>query len=195
MSNIQRARRIPNANGQVLIENWVEERATEHIDHRAQQQDKNQSTSQSYSSPTTKKTAHTALLTQQYQNPLDSVTTYRDDYYKFGPFEQVEQGARRKRLEHELTRQVAAEFRAQKQEFEENLRRERIENSTSEYHTQFTKDFQSKPPPATQVISNSLSPFCLTINERNICVRSIFFFQLFELRKHFDFVYHLRSTY
>lgn len=151
MSNIQRARRIPNANGQVLLENWVEERATEHIDHRIEQQNKNQTTSQVVSPPTSKKSSHTALLTQHFQNPLDDVTVYRDSYYKFGPFEQVEQGARRKRLEHALTREVAAEFNARKEEHEEMLRKERINDSTSEYRTQYSKEFESKPPPATQV--------------------------------------------
>jgi hypothetical protein len=151
MSNIQRARRIPNANGQVLIENWVEERATEHLDHRLEQQNNNQPTSQSFSPPTTKKPAHTALLTEHFQAPLDNQTIYRDSYYQFGPFEQVEQGARRKRLEHALTREVAAEFNARKQEYEESLRQERINNSTSEYRLQYTKEFESKPPPATQV--------------------------------------------
>jgi hypothetical protein len=147
MSNIQRARRIPNANGQVLIENWVEERATEHLDHRLEQQP----TSQSISPPTTKKPSHTALLTQNFQAPLDHVTTYRNSYDQFGPFEQEEQGARRKRLEHALTREVAAEFKTRKREFEEQLARERINDSISEYRIQYTKEFESKPPPATQV--------------------------------------------
>jgi len=151
MSNIQRARRIPNANGQVLIENWVEERATEHIDHRIEQQNNNQSTSQSISPPTTKKTSHTAILTQHYQAPLDKVTTYIDSYDPFGPFEQTQQGARRKRLEQALTREVAAELNARKRESDENLRKERINDSTSEYRVQYTKQFESKPPPATQV--------------------------------------------
>jgi hypothetical protein len=151
MSNIQRARRIPNANGQVLIENWVEERATEHIDHRLEQQNNNQSTSQSLSPPTAKKTSHTAILTQHYQAPLDKVTTYGDSYYQFGPFEQTQQGARRKRLEHALTREVAAELKARKRESDENLRQDRINDSTSEYRVQYTKQFESKPPPTTQV--------------------------------------------
>jgi hypothetical protein len=151
MSNIQRARRIPNANGQVLIENWVEERATEHFDHRLEQQNKNQSISPSLSPTTVKKTSHTALLTPNFEAPLGDVTTYRDDYYKFGPFEQIERGARRKRLEQALTRQVNAELKARKREYEENLRQERIDNSTSEYRIQYTKEFESKPPPATQV--------------------------------------------
>ncbi|CAF0725048.1 unnamed protein product [Rotaria sordida] len=146
MSNIQRARRIPNADGQILIENWVEERATEHLDHRLEQQDKNQPTSPS----TTKKNSHTALLTQNFEAPLDNVTTYRQYYYQFGPFEQKEQGARRKRLEHELTRQVTSELNAQKREYDENLRQERIVDSNSEYRTQYSKEFESKPPPATQ---------------------------------------------
>jgi hypothetical protein len=147
MSNIQRARRIPNANGQILIENWVEERATEHIDHRIEQQNTNQPTSP----PSTKKTSHTALLTPQFEAPLDNVTTYRDSYYKFGPFEQKEQGIRRKRLEHALTREVTAELNALKREYEENLQQEHINDSTSEYRVQYTKEFESKPPPATQV--------------------------------------------
>jgi hypothetical protein len=151
MSNIQRARRIPNSNGQVLIENWVEERATEHIDHRLEQQNNNQTTSPLASPTKTKKGSHTALLTQNFQAPLDSVTTYRDGYYQFGPFDQTPQGARRKRLEHALTRQVAAEFNARKQEYEESLRQERINDATSEYRTHYTKEFESKPPPATQV--------------------------------------------
>jgi len=151
MSNIQRARRIPNANGQVLIENWVEERATEHFDHRLEQQNKNKSISPSLSPTTVKKTSHTALLTPHFEAPLGDVTTYRDDYYKFGPFEQIEQGARRKRLEQALTRQVNAELKERKREYEENLRQERIDNSTSEYRIQYTKEFESKPPPATQV--------------------------------------------
>ena len=151
MSNIQRARRIPNANGQVLIENWVEERATEHIDHRLEPPTNNQKSSPLVAPIPLKKTSHTAILTQHPQDPLDSATIYRDSYYKFGPFEQVEQGARRKRLEHALTRQVAAEFNARKQEHEEMLRRERIEDSTSEYRLQYAKEFESKPPPATQV--------------------------------------------
>jgi len=147
MSNIQRARRIPNANGQVLIENWVEERATEHLDHRLEQQNSDQQASPS----TTKKTSHTALLTPQYQAPLNNVTTYRDDYYKFGPFEQKEQGARRKLLEHALTREVTAEMNARKREFEEELRQQRINDSNSEYRVQYAKEFESKPPPPTQV--------------------------------------------
>ncbi|CAF2047096.1 unnamed protein product [Rotaria magnacalcarata] len=151
MSNIQRTRRIPNASGQILIENWVEERATEHIDHRIEQHKKNQQTSASSSPVAIKKTAHTALLTQQLQAPLDNVTTYRQNFNKFGPFEQKEQGARRKRLENELTRQVASELNARKREYDEILRQQRIEESNSEYRTQFNKeDFESKPPPATQ---------------------------------------------
>jgi hypothetical protein len=146
MSNIQRGRRIPNANGQVLIENWVEERATEHLDHR----DNQQPTQVSSPSPT-KKTSHTALLTEHFQAPLNNVTTYRDDYDQFGPFEQKEQGVRRKRLEHALTREVAAEFNARKREDEENLRQQRVNDSTSEYRIQFSKEFESKPPPSTQV--------------------------------------------
>jgi hypothetical protein len=151
MSNIQRARRIPNSNGQVLIENWVEERATEQFDHRFPQQNNNQTSSPSAPQPTTKKSSHTALLTQNYQAPLDNVTTYRDGYYKFGPFDHVPQGARRKRLEHALTREVAAELNARKREFEESLRQERNTESTSEYRTHYTKEFESKPPPTTQV--------------------------------------------
>jgi hypothetical protein len=147
MSNIQRARRIPNANGQVLIENWVEERATEHIDHRIEQQNNNQQTSP----PTIKKTSHTALLTQQFQAPLNNVTTYRENYNEFGPFEQKEQGARRKRLEHALTREVTSEMNARKREYDEELRQQRINDSNSEYRTQYAKEFESKPPPATQV--------------------------------------------
>ncbi|CAF2517336.1 unnamed protein product [Rotaria sp. Silwood2] len=147
MSNIQRARRIPNSNGQILIENWVEERATEHLDHRIEQQNINQPSSP----PTTKKTSHTAILTQHFDCPLDNVTTYRQNYNKFGPFEQKEQGARRKRLEYELTRQVTSELNAQKREYDESLRQERIDESNSEYRTQYNKEFESKPPPATQV--------------------------------------------
>jgi hypothetical protein len=135
MSNIQRARRIPNANGQVLIENWVEERATEHIDHRIEQQNNNQQTSP----PTIKKTSHTALLTQQFQAPLNNVTTYRENYNEFGPFEQKEQGARRKRLEHVLTREVTSEMNARKREYDEELRQQRINDSNSEYRTQYAK--------------------------------------------------------
>lgn len=147
MSNIQRARRIPNANGQILIENWVEERATEHLDHRLEQQN----TNQPLSPQTTKKTSHTALLTEHFQAPLGDETTYRDSYYQFGPFDKTEQGARRKLLEQSLTRQVAAEFKSRKQDFEESLRQERNTDSTSEYRVQYTKQFESKPPPATQV--------------------------------------------
>ena len=151
MSNIQRARRIPNANGQVLIENWVEERATEHIDHRLDPPNTNKKTSPLVAPIPLKKSSHTALLTQHYQDSLNDGTVYRDSYEKFGPFDQVEQGARRKRLEHALTRQVAAEFNARKQEHEEMLRQERISDSTSEYRLQYAKEFESKPPPATQV--------------------------------------------
>jgi hypothetical protein len=149
MSGVQFTRRIPNANGQVLIENWVEERATEHIDHRIQQQNNN--TNQLSSPPNIKKTAHTALLTQHIEAPLDDLTIYRDSYYKFGPFEQKEKGARRKLLEHGLTRQVAAELNARKRESDELLRQQRINDSTSEYRTQYAKEFESKPPPTTQV--------------------------------------------
>ena len=156
MANIQRARRIPNANGQVLIENWVEERATEHIDHRIQPVDQSGQPSQSLSPPKTKKTSHTALLTHHYTSPLDKITTYHDAYDEFGPFAHKEQGARRKRLEHALTRQVASEFNARQREFEENLRQERINDSTSEYRVQFTKEFQSKAPPATQVKTSAM---------------------------------------
>jgi hypothetical protein len=157
MANVQRARRIPNANGQVLIENWVEERATEHLDHRLEQQNNNQQTSP----PTTKKTSHTALLTPQYHAPLNNVTTYRENYEKFGPFEQKEQGARRKRLEHALTREVAAEMNARKREFDEELRQQRITDSNSEYRVQYAKEFESKPPPATQVniLFSIINPF------------------------------------
>lgn len=151
MSNIQRARRIPNANGQVLIENWVEERATEHIDHRLDPPATNPKSSPLVAPIPLKKTSHTALLTQHPQNPLAKETIYHDSYDKFGPFDQVEKGARRKRLEHALTRQVAAEFNARKQEHEEMLRQERIGNSTSEYRLQYAKEFESKPPAATQV--------------------------------------------
>jgi hypothetical protein len=186
MSNIQRARRIPNANGQVLIENWVEERATEHIDHRLEQQNNDQSSSRVVSPQTTKKTSHTALLTQNFQAPLDNVTTYRDNYYKFGPFDHVQQGARRKRLEHALTREVAAELNARKREYEENLRKEHINDSTSEYRTQYFKEFESKPPPTTQVIKKK---YCsLFDNKKRICSNNIIL-HLFCLRKHFNFVY------
>lgn len=151
MSNIHRARRIPNANGQILIENWVEERATEHLDHRVEQQNKDSSTSESLSPPSIKKHSHTALLTHHFNAPLDNVTTYRNNYNQFGPFEQKQQGARRKRLEHDLTHQVTSEFNARKREYEENLRQERINNANSEYRVQYAKEFESKPPPATQV--------------------------------------------
>jgi hypothetical protein len=146
MAEIQRARRIPNAHGQVLIENWVEERATEQFDHPEY------ATATSPLSPTSvKKTSHTALLTPHYASPLGRVTTYRDNFDQFGPFEQIEQGARRKRLEQTLTRQVAAELRAQHHEHEEQLRQQRIDDSTSEYQSQYKKEFQSKPLPTTQV--------------------------------------------
>lgn len=173
MSNIQRARRIPNANGQVLIENWVEERAIEHLDHRLEQQNNNQITTQSLSPQTTKKSSHTALLTEHFQAPLNDVTTYRDSYYQFGPFEQTEQGARRKQLEHALTRQVAAELNAQKREFEENLRRERNGDSTSEYRVQYAKEFESKPPPATQVNILSIWYIVSCLTTRNIHLNNI----------------------
>ena len=153
MSNIQRALRIPNANGQVLIENWVEERATEHIDHRIQPtaaQD-NGYNAQSMSPVRTKKSSHTALLTQHHQAPLTNVTTYRANYNQFGPFEQTEQGARRKRLEHALTNEVVAELQARKREEEEALRQERSSDASSEYRVRYTKEFESKPPPTTQV--------------------------------------------
>jgi hypothetical protein len=151
MSNIQRARRIPNAHGQILIENWVEERATEHIDHRLQSDDGLQRTPSSTSSANIKKTSHTGLLTQNISAPLNNLTTYRVNYDEFGPFERKEQGARRKQLEHALTREVAAEFKARQRESEDNLRQERILNSNSEYRAQYRKEFQSKPPAATQV--------------------------------------------
>ena len=151
MSNIQRARRIPNANGQILIENWVEERATEHLDHRIEQKNENQSNSKPFSPPAIKKTSHTALLTEHFDAPLDNETIYRQNYSQFGPFEQKEQGARRKRLEYDLTRQVTSELNARKREYEENLREERIDDSNSEYRRHYTKEFESKPPPATQV--------------------------------------------
>ena len=147
MSNIQQVRRIPNANGQILIENWVEERATEHLDHRIEEQTKNQPSS----STSTKKTAHTALLTQDFEAPLGNHTIYRQSYDEFGPFSKKEQGARRKLLEHNLTRQVAAEFNARKREHDENLHRECVDDSTSEYRRHYRKEFESKPPPATQV--------------------------------------------
>ncbi|CAF1090330.1 unnamed protein product [Adineta ricciae] len=145
--NVRQTRRIPNANGQVLIENWVEERATEHLDHRIQQQN---NTQQRSSPPNVKKTSHTAILTPQYTSPLDDLTVYRDSYYKFGPFDQKEQGARRKLLERSLTKQVAAEFNARQSENEELLRFQRVNDSSSEYQTQYTKQFESKPPPTTQ---------------------------------------------
>lgn len=151
MSNIQRARRIPNANGQILIENWVEERATEHLDNRIEQQNKIQQSLTSTSPVNFKKPSHTALLTQHVDAPLDNATVYRDNYNKFGPFERKEQGARRKRLEQELTQQVTSEFNARKREYEESLRQQRIEESNSEYRTHYNKEFESKPPPATQV--------------------------------------------
>ena len=157
MSNIQRALRIPNANGQVLIENWVEERATEHIDHRIQPtaaQD-NGYNAQSMSPPRTKKASHTALLTQYHQAPLANETTYRANYSQFGPFEQTEQGARRKRLESALTSEVVAELNARKREEEEAVRQERTSNASSEYRVQYTKEFESKPPPTTQVSANA----------------------------------------
>lgn len=153
MSNIQRARRIPNAHGQVLIENWVEERATEHIDQRIPPP---LQPGTSLPPANIKKTAHTAILTQNFTAPLTNVTTYRENYEQFGPFEKKEQGARRKQLEHALTRQVAAEFEAQQREFEESLRQERINDSTSEYRVHYRKEFESKPPPATQVTIVSL---------------------------------------
>ena len=168
MSNIQRARRIPNANGQVLIENWVEERATEQFDHRIPQPNDTQTTQ-----PTVKKSSHTAILTQNYQAPLDNVTAYRDGYYKFGPFDQVPQGARRKRLEQALTREVAAELKQRKREFEESLQQERITESTSEYRTQYAKEFESKPPPATQV-KHLCQKYCsLFDNKKRICSNNI----------------------
>lgn len=151
MSNIQRARRIPNAHGQVLIENWVEERATEHIDHRIPPPPPPGSPPPALPPANIKKKAHTGILTQELTAPLSHVTTYRENFDEFGPFERKEQGPRRKQLEHQLTRQVAAEFRARQREEEENLRRERINDSTSEYRIQYRKEFESKPPPATQV--------------------------------------------
>ena len=147
MSNIQRARRIPNANGQILIENWVEERATDHLDHRIQPADGTGPVSQQQ----VKKTSHTALLTDKFTAPLDNVTTYRDNYDQFGPFEYKPQGARRQRLEQELTRQVETEFKARQREHEENLRQQRINDANSEYRTKYNKEFESKPPAPTQV--------------------------------------------
>ncbi|CAF1246703.1 unnamed protein product [Adineta steineri] len=147
MSNIQQqSRRIPNANGQVLIENWVEERATEHLDHRIEQHHDTKPTSP----PIIKKTSHTALLTPNYGSPLDNLTTYIDSYDPFGPFNRKDQGARRKALEHSLTRQVAAELNARKKEDDEILRFQRINDTNSEYRDEFSKQFDSKPPPTTQ---------------------------------------------
>ena len=166
MSNIQRARRIPNAHGQVLIENWVEERATEHIDHRIQPVEQPAQPSQSLSPPNTKKSSHTALLTHHYTSPLDTVTTYHDAYDEFGPFAHKDQGARRKQLEHALTRQVASEFNARQREFEESLRQERINDSNSEYRVQYRKEFESKPPPTTQV--NRFRSLTMLLLERSL---------------------------
>lgn len=148
MANLQRARRIPNANGQILIENWVEERATEHFDHRLAPVNENEKVS-----PQQKiiKKGHTAIFTDKFTDPLADFTTYREGYEEFGPFENIPKGARRQKLEQNLTRQVAAEFNARKREEEENLRRERINDMNSEYRTRFNKEFESKPPAPTQV--------------------------------------------
>ncbi|CAF0918429.1 unnamed protein product, partial [Didymodactylos carnosus] len=137
--------RIPNANGNVLIENWVEERATTHLDHEPVYQ-----TNVSTNKPARgKKDSHIGLLTQDFSSAMDNETTYREYYNKFGPFEKKDQGARSRLMESKITREVVRELNARQQE-KERLQTEERNKINSEYREQFHREFESKCPPTTQ---------------------------------------------